>query len=116
MGNANPQQHTSRDQIAELAYQIWEQRGRPHGCDVEFWLEAERQILLNSKPSRQPLAVSVRTPEAVAARSQPSRASQPPPERSDEEPTGTKARTGCWPGAVLPKKPPGQKEKELWAH
>lgn len=28
--------------VAVKAYYIWEKAGRPHGRDVEFWLEAER--------------------------------------------------------------------------
>jgi len=28
--------------IAEKAYSLWEKRGRPHGHDLQDWLEAER--------------------------------------------------------------------------
>jgi hypothetical protein len=28
--------------IAEKAYALWEQHGRPHGNDLQDWLEAER--------------------------------------------------------------------------
>jgi hypothetical protein len=34
------------EQIRELAYHLWDSRGRPHGADIEHWLEA-RQILAN---------------------------------------------------------------------
>jgi hypothetical protein len=30
--------------IAELAYQLWVARGRPHGSAEVDWLEAERQL------------------------------------------------------------------------
>jgi hypothetical protein len=30
--------------IAEQAYSLFERSGHPHGRDVEFWLEAERQL------------------------------------------------------------------------
>ncbi|MGY0575953.1 DUF2934 domain-containing protein [Bradyrhizobium sp. RDM12] len=33
-----------RAQITARAYQLWEQAGRPSRRDLEFWLEAERQI------------------------------------------------------------------------
>ena len=33
-----------RRQIRGRAYEIWEEAGRPAGRDVEFWLEAERQL------------------------------------------------------------------------
>jgi hypothetical protein len=31
--------------IQDLAYQLWEARGRPDGSAEDDWLEAERQIL-----------------------------------------------------------------------
>jgi hypothetical protein len=31
-------------EVATCAYLIWEQEGRPHGRDVDHWLEAERQL------------------------------------------------------------------------
>lgn len=31
----------SDDEIAQIAYELWEQYGRIHGRDVEHWLEAE---------------------------------------------------------------------------
>jgi hypothetical protein len=34
----------TREQIAALAYAIWEDRGRPAGCDVDCWIEAEREL------------------------------------------------------------------------
>jgi hypothetical protein len=34
----------SKQSIAELAYRLWNQRGRPHGSAEEDWLEAERQL------------------------------------------------------------------------
>jgi hypothetical protein len=34
----------TREQIQALAHAIWIDRGRPEGCDVEIWLEAERQL------------------------------------------------------------------------
>jgi hypothetical protein len=30
------------EQIRELAYHLWDSRGRPHGADIEHWLEARR--------------------------------------------------------------------------
>jgi len=31
--------------IRVRAYELWEKRGRPHGGDVEDWLEAEAEML-----------------------------------------------------------------------
>lgn len=33
-----------RGQVRARAYELWEQAGRPTDRDLEFWLEAERQI------------------------------------------------------------------------
>jgi len=47
---SNPETFTStpppatREQIQALAHAIWIDRGCPQGCDVEIWLEAERQL------------------------------------------------------------------------
>nr|WP_249811460.1 DUF2934 domain-containing protein [Bradyrhizobium sp. 149] len=33
-----------RGKVRARAYELWEEAGRPADRDVEFWLEAERQI------------------------------------------------------------------------
>jgi hypothetical protein len=33
-----------RSQTTARAYQLWEQAGRPSGRDLEFWVQAEREI------------------------------------------------------------------------
>jgi hypothetical protein len=38
--------------IAEIAYELWESRGRPHGSAEEDWAEAER--LASQSSSSQP--------------------------------------------------------------
>ena len=37
--------HPSRTEIARLAYELFEMRGRQNGHDVDDWLSAERQLL-----------------------------------------------------------------------
>ncbi len=34
----------SQEEIARLAYELFEKRGRSGGSDLEDWLEAERQL------------------------------------------------------------------------
>jgi hypothetical protein len=34
----------THDAIARHAYEIWQNRGCPDGCDTEIWFEAERQL------------------------------------------------------------------------
>lgn len=38
--------------IATRAYALYEERGYRHGCDLQDWLDAEREIL-SRKPSLQ---------------------------------------------------------------
>jgi hypothetical protein len=40
--------HESKEQIRVRAHQLWEQAGREHGHDLDHWLQAERECLLNS--------------------------------------------------------------------
>src|SRR5579871_5114961 len=35
---------THQHLVSLRAYEIWERKGRPHGRDMECWLEAEREI------------------------------------------------------------------------
>ena len=32
------------DAISRRAYEIWEREGRPDGCDLRHWLEAEQEL------------------------------------------------------------------------
>jgi hypothetical protein len=34
----------SKQQIRARAHELWEQHGRPAGRDLEFWLQAEREL------------------------------------------------------------------------
>jgi len=42
--NAHPLNPTS-EEIARLAYLIWEKEGRPQGCDMKHWFEAESLLM-----------------------------------------------------------------------
>lgn len=62
------------DDIARLAYAIWEQEGRPLGRDQQHWLEAER--LLTATPVKLPPRPLSTTPTRLSAgRSSSARAS-----------------------------------------
>jgi hypothetical protein len=39
-----PRREITTELIAARAYILWEQQGRPHGCDLANWLLAERQL------------------------------------------------------------------------
>jgi hypothetical protein len=39
---------TDQDNLAALAYRLWEERGCPEGSPEEDWFQAERQLQLRS--------------------------------------------------------------------
>jgi hypothetical protein len=39
-----PTVHISHDKIAMRAYEKWVKKGRPHGTDVQDWMEAEAEL------------------------------------------------------------------------
>lgn len=39
-----------RGQIADRAYRFYEERGFRQGCDLQDWLDAEREILSRQRP------------------------------------------------------------------
>jgi hypothetical protein len=41
-----------RHRIRERAHEIWIERGRPEGRDVEFWLDAEKELAADPRPVR----------------------------------------------------------------
>jgi hypothetical protein len=60
---------SNENEVARLAYAIWEQEGRPHGRDQQHWQEAEH--LLVRRPSSSPAApkpVLKSVPRMVAGR------------------------------------------------
>ena len=40
-----------RERLEQLAYELWEQRGRPEGSAETDWNEAERQIMGQRSPT-----------------------------------------------------------------
>ncbi|KYG97511.1 DUF2934 domain-containing protein [Bradyrhizobium sp. DOA1] len=43
-----------RGKVRARAYELWEQAGRPAARDLEFWLEAERQVEEEREPRKGP--------------------------------------------------------------
>lgn len=42
---AIPPQFVTADTIRQRAHELWEQAGKPHGREEEFWIEAESLLL-----------------------------------------------------------------------
>jgi hypothetical protein len=45
-----------RNEIAPRAYKLWCAAGRPEGCDLEFWLQAESELSAAQRAGSQPAA------------------------------------------------------------
>lgn len=53
--------------ISQLAYALWEKAGRPSGQDLEFWLQAEAQLLEEQKKQAAKPAVVLAETQAFQA-------------------------------------------------
>jgi len=59
----------NHDDIANLARQIWQSEGSQPGRDLEYWLQAERQILtVRRLGKKQPKTAGAKRPAASASR------------------------------------------------
>lgn len=69
MNQTNQTRRPSHDEIALLAYRLWETSGRQDGRDVELWLLAESQLCASAAdPTAQPAAKIAQTKNDPAAR------------------------------------------------
>jgi Protein of unknown function (DUF2934) len=46
------------NRIRERAYKLWEENGRPHGRDADFWQQAEDLIAMEDNPDAGQLPIS----------------------------------------------------------
>lgn len=53
-----------RQQIQELAYELWEQEGHPDGRDVDHWLQAQAAALAPA-PAPSPAPTTAPKPRPV---------------------------------------------------
>jgi Protein of unknown function (DUF2934) len=42
------------DKIRQRAYELWEKSGQTDGSEMDFWLQAEREISQDSIPAKDP--------------------------------------------------------------
>jgi len=74
----------SREQVVrDVAYAIWEAKGRPDGRDAEHWYEAEAQVagsLAGTAKQKPPRQLRARSPAKGAAAADPNAepAAKPP--------------------------------------
>lgn len=60
-----------REQIARRAYEIYEQRGREDGRDMEDWLAAEGELRNRNLTRPQPISLAVQASSATGSRRRP---------------------------------------------
>jgi hypothetical protein len=109
-----PEHQPSHDEIAQRAYLLWEQRGRPQGQDLEFWSEAERQFLSTSKLGEEKLPAPARSSVSLASPAQPGSLPVPnarlTPARTGRQ-TAARANGGSKPGTTAAAMASGQQTK-----
>jgi hypothetical protein len=66
--NTDGRHRPSRDEIAHLAYNLYETRGRQHGHDVEDWLFAERELTYHYRLAPEGIAAVSRQRLRASAR------------------------------------------------
>src|SRR5688572_14797410 len=85
-----PYSTVSQDEIARRARELWNARGCPDGCDVEIWLEAERQLT-----SPAPVAATVPAGSSVPAAAKPARKARTSTAISGSGKSGARSRNSA---------------------
>ncbi|MEA4837611.1 MAG: DUF2934 domain-containing protein [Rhodospirillaceae bacterium] len=66
------------DKISERAFALWEQAGRPDGCDVDHWLAAEAEIRTGSAGVKKAAPRKTAPKKTAAIRKEPAARKKPP--------------------------------------
>lgn len=91
----------THEEINRLAHQIWEERGRPSGCEEEHWHEAERRLMNGvAEAADSASGMSSENPGATAASNETYRssASNPPASAAGNTATMPASSSGRSPG------------------
>ncbi len=75
--NSNPNSYPTRDAIEQRAQEIWEQRGRPDGQELDHWYQAEKE-LLEMRTKAEKTASSSPAAKPSTAPAAPAKAPMPP--------------------------------------
>jgi hypothetical protein len=125
----NPEAPT-HEAVTQRAQQIWQERGRPSGCDDEIWFEAERQLGKTTAAHNTPSNPEGRGNGNMQGGSSPAdpnvapptheRAANPPGHPTPAETAAISAqqkkaaRTPRQPPRAVPKPKPPETGKPLW--
>jgi hypothetical protein len=63
--NMEPSMSANESNVSKLAYQLWEQAGRPAGRDLEFWLNAEVKLRQVAPSAAAPASALAKAPKAT---------------------------------------------------
>ncbi len=79
-----------QDEIARVAYELFEKRGGVHGCDFDDWVEAEKIVRARRAAGRSGKAAAegAKRPTAAAKKAAPSRSSSAPSKKPARKKTG----------------------------
>lgn len=98
------------DSVAERAYSIWEEEGRPHGRDHAHWHRAERELTGNGKDASATLteapagAPAAKAPRARKAAAPKAPAAEAAPGEAPKPARTRKSAAAAEGGAAAPKK------------
>jgi hypothetical protein len=101
--------HPTHDEIARKAYELWQNRGCPAGCDLELWLEAEQQL---SRGDQAGSTEHVRTTGSAVEANLPAAAAQQAAIRAEAQQKS--ARLPQVPHHTAPKGKPAEPGKPVW--
>lgn len=78
---SNSNSYPSREAIEQRARDIWEQRGRPEGQELDHWYQAEKELLemRNTAEKRGGTNPPKSSPATAAAKPNPAPAAKPTP-------------------------------------
>jgi hypothetical protein len=70
--NSNPNSYPTRDAVEQRAREIWEQRGRPDGQELDHWYQAEKELLEMRNQAEKAASSSPAAKTSLAATAKPS--------------------------------------------
>jgi hypothetical protein len=75
-----------QDRVRETAYLLWEAAGKPIGMAMQFWLEAEKQVLQTMRAATDAILPSSRRAKAKAPESEAPKPAAPAPKAAEPKP------------------------------
>ena len=77
--------HAHEQRVRERAYHLWEQAGRPHGRDTEFWERARALVAIEENPDAGQMPNPEVKPPPVAEEASVQQNLATPPDRMTDQ-------------------------------